>query len=111
MLPAVAIFAIVAAGVAWRTLRPRVADAGGGARRRRLGLAAMVAILVVLPLVTGDFIGQVMLLVALYILMSAGLHLELGLAGLVDLGFVAFYAIGAYTVGLLCSQSPIAPTG
>ena len=68
----------------------------------------MLAALIVLPLITNDFIGQVMILVALYIVMSTGLHVELGLAGLVDLGFVAFYAVGAYTVALLCSQSPIA---
>ena len=42
-------------------------------------------------------------LVALYILMGFGLNITLGLAGLLDLGFVAFFAVGAYTVGLFTS--------
>ena len=37
------------------------------------------------------------MLVGLYILMGMGLNLEVGLAGLLDLGFVAFFAVGAYT--------------
>jgi len=39
--------------------------------------------------------------------MGLGLNLEVGLAGLLDLGFVAFFAIGAYTVGLLTSTGPL----
>jgi branched-chain amino acid transport system permease protein len=42
-------------------------------------------------------------LVALYALAGLGLNITLGFAGLLDLGFVAFFAIGAYTVGLLTS--------
>ena len=59
--------------------------------------------LLLLPALTNDFVAQVMMLVGLYTLMSLGLNIELGLAGLVDLGFVAFFAVGAYTVGLLTS--------
>ena len=44
-------------------------------------------------------------IVALYILMGLGLNITLGLAGLLDLGFVAFFAVGAYTVGLLTSTA------
>jgi branched-chain amino acid transport system permease protein len=40
--------------------------------------------------------------------MGLGLNLEVGYAGLLDLGFVAFFAIGAYTVGLLTSTGTIA---
>ena len=77
-------------------------------RSRRIGIAVLVVAMIVAPLVTSSFIGQVLVLVALFTLMGMGLHIELGLAGLVDLGFVAFYAVGAYTVALLCSSSPIA---
>jgi branched-chain amino acid transport system permease protein len=56
-----------------------------------------------LPLVSGPFIAQVIVIISLYILMGLGLNITLGFAGLLDLGFVAFYAIGAYTVGLLTS--------
>ena len=37
--------------------------------------------------------------------MGLGLDLTLGLAGLLDLGFVGFFAVGAYTVGLLTSPA------
>ena len=59
----------------------------------------------VLPLLLGPFFAQVIALVALYILLGLGLNITLGLAGLLDLGFVAFFAVGAYTVGLLTSTA------
>ena len=40
--------------------------------------------------------------------MGMGLNLEVGIAGLLDLGFVAFYAVGAYATGLLMADSPFA---
>jgi branched-chain amino acid transport system permease protein len=43
-----------------------------------------------------DTVGQ-------YLLMGLGLNIVVGFAGLLDLGYVAFYAIGAYTVGILTS--------
>ena len=60
----------------------------------------------VLPFAFGQNFAQVIVLVAIYILMGLGLNITLGLAGLLDLGFVAFFAVGAYTVGLLTSTSP-----
>ncbi len=66
-----------------------------------LVLAVVAALLV--PWATGLFLSQVFVLVGLYTLMGLGLNLEVGFAGLLDLGFVAFFAIGAYTVGLLTS--------
>jgi branched-chain amino acid transport system permease protein len=40
----------------------------------------------------------------LYVLMGLGLNIVIGFAGLLDLGYVAFFAIGAYTAGLLTSM-------
>ena len=78
-------------------------------RRLRIGLMIFgMAVLFLIPLAAGNFIGQVFLLVGLFILMGYGLNLELGLAGLLDLGFVAFFAIGAYTTALLTADSPAA---
>ena len=54
----------------------------------------------------GAFIAHVIVTVALFILMGLGLNITLGFAGLLDLCFVAFYAFGAYTVGLLTSYGP-----
>ena len=68
--------------------------------------AAVLAIL--FPLYAGNFVGQVLLMVGLFILMGMGLNLEVGIAGLLDLGFVAFYAVGAYTTALLTADSPFA---
>jgi branched-chain amino acid transport system permease protein len=78
--------------------------------QRRYAKAAQVVlfilVLVLLPVVAGSYIGQVMMLVGLYILMGMGLNLEVGLAGLLDLGFVAFFAVGAYTTAILTADSP-----
>ncbi|MBM3182015.1 MAG: branched-chain amino acid ABC transporter permease [Chloroflexi bacterium] len=73
----------------------------------RVATIALIAFVALgLPLVSGPFIAQVIVTVALFILMGLGLNITLGFAGLLDLGFVAFYAIGAYTVGLLTSYGP-----
>jgi branched-chain amino acid transport system permease protein len=78
-------------------------------RNVRRGLLAFAVILAVLfPLYAGNFVGQVLLMVGLFILMGMGLNLEVGIAGLLDLGFVAFYAVGAYTTALLTADSPFA---
>ena len=70
-------------------------------RGATIGVIAIIAL--GLPQASGPFIAQVIVTVALFILMGLGLNITLGFAGLLDLGFVAFYAIGAYTVGLLTS--------
>jgi branched-chain amino acid transport system permease protein len=73
----------------------------------RVVFFALVAFIALgLPQVSGPFIAQVVVIISLYILMGLGLNITLGFAGLLDLGFVAFYAIGAYTMGLLTSYGP-----
>lgn len=80
-----------------------------GRRGVRLGLAALGLLgLLALPISGGPFVAQVLLIVGLYTLMGLGLNLEVGFAGLLDLGFVAFFAIGAYTVALLTSTGSLA---
>jgi branched-chain amino acid transport system permease protein len=76
----------------------------GGQLSLRVASIALIAVIALgLPQASGPFISQVIVTVALFILMGLGLNITLGFAGLLDLGFVAFYAIGAYTVGLLTS--------
>ncbi|MBM3126035.1 MAG: hypothetical protein FJZ87_13340 [Chloroflexi bacterium] len=70
---------------------------------RILFFALLAYVALGLPQVSGPFIAQVIVIISLYILMGLGLNITLGFAGLLDLGFVAFYAVGAYTVGLLTS--------
>jgi branched-chain amino acid transport system permease protein len=90
-------------GAAFQRLPP------GQRRRMRWGyIAAALVLCMLFPLYAGHFIGQVLLTVGLFTLMGMGLNLEVGIAGLLDLGFVAFYAAGAYATGLLMADSPFA---
>jgi branched-chain amino acid transport system permease protein len=76
------------------------------ARRRGLnlfGAAIALALVVLLPAVAGPFVSTVLVLVGLFALMGLGLNVVVGFAGLLDLGYVAFFAIGAYTAALLTS--------
>jgi branched-chain amino acid transport system permease protein len=79
------------------------------AQRQRAAIplsGALLLLILWLPLGMGPFVAQAVALIALYILMGFGLNITLGLAGLLDLGFVAFFAVGAYTVALLTSTGP-----
>jgi branched-chain amino acid transport system permease protein len=76
------------------------------AQQRALRIAGVVvglALLIVVPAVAGPFVATVLVLVGLYALMGLGLNVVVGFAGLLDLGYVAFFAIGAYTTALLTS--------
>jgi branched-chain amino acid transport system permease protein len=68
------------------------------------GIAAVV--LLILPLFLQQF-GNAWVRIAdmalLYVLLSLGLNIVVGYAGLLDLGYVAFFAIGAYMFGLMAS--------
>jgi branched-chain amino acid transport system permease protein len=103
---------VMAISVLWtlrgEQLKTRVAQLpkSGQLTLRILVYALIAYVALGLPLVSGPFIAQVIVTVALFILMGLGLNITLGFAGLLDLGFVAFYAIGAYTVGLLTSYGP-----
>ncbi len=62
--------------------------------------------LVALPLVAqwlGGYWVRTLALALLYVLLALGLNIVVGYAGLLDLGFVAFYAVGAYMYALLAS--------
>jgi branched-chain amino acid transport system permease protein len=106
---AVTIFIIVAlfseiVGFVWRQRAARIA-VNDGRRERMIWAGLALLALVLLPALAGSYVGQVLMLVGLYILMGMGLNLEVGLAGLLDLGFVAFFAVGAYTTALLTAGS------
>jgi branched-chain amino acid transport system permease protein len=77
------------------------------AKNQKLVLFLIAAVaLIALPLIAQQF-GQswvrIMALALLYVLLSLGLNIVVGYAGLLDLGFVAFYAVGAYMYALLAS--------
>ncbi|MFO1220309.1 MAG: ABC transporter ATP-binding protein [Burkholderiaceae bacterium] len=67
-------------------------------------LAALA--LLVLPLIAqaaGNFWVRIIDFALLYVLLAMGLNIVVGFAGLLDLGYIAFYAVGAYIFGLLAS--------
>lgn len=67
------------------------------------GILTLVFILLILPQVLGLFLSEVFTIVGLYVLLGLGLNIVVGYAGLLDLGYVAFFAIGSYTVAVLTS--------
>jgi branched-chain amino acid transport system permease protein len=107
---AITIFILVALcseviGSVWRRRAARV-QTHDHRRERMIWAGLALLVLVLLPALAGSYVGQVLMLVGLYILMGMGLNLEVGLAGLLDLGFVAFFAVGAYTTALLTADAP-----
>ncbi|OWT66300.1 high-affinity branched-chain amino acid ABC transporter permease LivM [Candidimonas nitroreducens] len=72
-----------------------------GERGRRRMLAALVVFAAIWPFFTGRAQVDLATLVLIYVLLGLGLNIVVGFAGLLDLGFVGFYAVGAYTYGLL----------
>ena len=63
-------------------------------------MAALAAALVY-PLLTTRYAHDVAIQVLIYISLGLGLNIVVGLAGLLDLGYIAFYGVGAYTYALL----------
>lgn len=61
----------------------------------------LVAIALVWPFFTGRGQVDIATLVLIYVMLALGLNIVVGFAGLLDLGFVGFYAVGAYTYALL----------
>lgn len=76
--------------------------------RSKFGLfIACAAVMAVLPFVVGSFLGnswvRIVDFTLLYIMLALGLNIVVGFAGLLDMGYIAFYAVGAYTYALLGS--------
>lgn len=110
----VAGLALLLALAAERGWGPRRLMAGlPPARRRAVGLAgwpALALAVLVLPRVLGTYHSDVLNTVGIYALMGLGLNIVVGFAGMLDLGYVAFFALGAYTSAVLTSkESFLAP--
>ncbi len=89
--------------------RTRYATMEGDERKRFNLIAGAVAVVlaVVLPMILGGLTNELLANVGLFLLMALGLNLVVGYAGLLDLGYVAFFAVGAYTTAIL--TSPLSP--
>jgi len=116
VIAAILIFAAAAAlSVAWpvarRATRERIAaaDPRRQATIRGVTILLVIVFLLALPQIAGSFLSQVLVFVGLYTLLALGLNIVVGYAGLLDLGYVAFYAVGSYMTALL--TSPISALG
>ncbi|MFZ6712419.1 ABC transporter permease subunit [Undibacterium sp. TC9W] len=68
--------------------------------------AVLAVILVAFPFVAANFGNswvRIIDLVLLYVMLALGLNIVVGFAGLLDLGYIAFYAVGAYLAGIFAS--------
>jgi branched-chain amino acid transport system permease protein len=85
--------------------RALIERAGGRTRLGRLMGGAVLLLAVTLPFMpySDRYTLDLGATTLIYILLGLGLNVTVGLAGLLDLGFVAFYAIGAYSFALLSS--------
>jgi len=78
----------------------------GWSKKEKLGLACIAVALIALPFVlamAGTAWVRITNFAVLFILLSLGLNIVVGFAGLLDLGYVAFFAVGAYVYALLAS--------
>ena len=64
-------------------------------------LALLSVFVVIFPFIFSSYQTNVMTTALIYVILGLGLNIVVGLAGLLDLGYVAFYAVGAYSYALL----------
>jgi branched-chain amino acid transport system permease protein len=112
VLGAVLVFAVAAGVTLLTTARPgaiaRRIDALPDQRRQLVKIGAFVLLalfLFILPQIAGRFVSDVLGTVGIYVLLGLGLNIVVGYAGLLDLGYVAFFAIGAYLTAIFTSPA------
>jgi branched-chain amino acid transport system permease protein len=74
--------------------------------RKLAGYAVLGIVLIAFPFIASNFGNswvRIMDIALLYIMLALGLNIVVGFAGLLDLGYIAFYALGAYLTALLSS--------
>lgn len=76
-------------------------------RWRRTGIITVVLLAIIFPILFGPYHSEVLDVVGIFAIMGLGLNIVVGFAGLLDLGYVAFFAIGAYVMGLLTTSTDI----
>jgi branched-chain amino acid transport system permease protein len=107
LIGAATLFLLIGSLTYWRTgtVGPVIPVRTEAGRQivRFTGIGVIALILLTLPSITGIFFSEVLNQVGLFILMGLGLNIVVGFAGLLDLGHVAFFAIGAYTMGIMTS--------
>ena len=111
---ALALFVIsTAAGFFWALFgsqaRERFSNLEYGPRRavNIVCFVLFVMLMLMLPWLIGRTLSDVAVTIGIFVLMGLGLNIAIGLAGLLDLGYVTNYAVGAYILAVLTSIGPL----
>ncbi len=111
LVPAVVLFGVVFAIYYFRGQRVAAGvvkeKAAPTQRSKMIQLLLIIAGLAIAPWILGLFLSQALFEVGRFILMGLGLNIVVGYAGLLDLGYVAFFAFGAYTMGVLTTATQL----
>ena len=89
------------AGVSARTPKLVLPSKSEQPNLYRVGSLIMLLLLIALPFVASRSVVDLATLTLIYVMLGLGLNVQVGLAGLLDLGYVGFYAVGAYGYALL----------
>lgn len=91
----------------WPKIKPTITDIFKNIRapelsdnQRRGTLLLLTLLAFTIPFFASNYWLTIFILALIYVLLGLGLNIVVGLAGLLDLGFVAFYAVGAYGYAL-----------
>src|SRR6266446_2880118 len=71
---------------------------------RRILIGAVFGLVLTGPLFLNNYSLDILTLAGIYVVLALGLNIVVGMAGLLDLGYVSFYAIGAYSYALLSTK-------
>ncbi|HEY7666562.1 MAG TPA: leucine/isoleucine/valine transporter permease subunit [Actinomycetota bacterium] len=73
--------------------------------------AIVIGLLALIPVLLGTVVSDVLGTAMIFLLLAIGLNIVVGYAGLLDLGYVAFFGFGAYTTALLTGATLNTTTG
>ena len=111
-----AVIFVIGTSMAWVTSRYPTSSESGRHRRRQISVGlrmGALGFLIVYPLMmfwlagsqgSIKWIDNYGIQILIYVMLGWGLNIVVGLAGLLDLGYVAFYAVGAYSFALLAKN-------
>ncbi len=107
LVAALALLIPLLVGTRIRDVKKQVVDLPAEERKRvnLIMLAVSAALLLVLPFFLGKIANELLANVGLFVLLALGLNVVVGLAGILDLGYVAFFAVGGYTTAVLTSPN------
>ena len=90
-----------------KTLKVRI-ERLEGPKRARVNAALIAGVgvaLILLPLLVGKLTNELLANIGLFVLLALGLNVVVGLAGILDLGYVAFFAVGSYSTAVLTAAT------